>query len=268
MNPEELTNPAIKDIARLVVAQTSPTEMEPDTESIPYVIIGKDQQVQGLEHLLPWPVRKQGSPSFRRLQSFITYVNEHKSEGSRIYVISNTNIVAILDHHGEMPQWGQHRPSYACQNSLEWGTWTKQDRAKMSQKDFCEFIEDNSEDIVGRTDMVELIRSLQINANVDYKSYERGDNGNCALSFVKTTNSRAGEKGEVELPATFIINIPAFEGGVKSNITAKLRFEFADTKLRLWYELQKLQKILNAHTEAVVQQIATATKIVPFYGQP
>lgn len=263
----DLGDEAIQSIAELVrAAQTAETF---GTGGKPCVIISTDQRVECVEHLLARPARKTGNPQFVRCDSFVRYVNEHKNDGSRIYVSGAMCLTAVLDHHADQPEWGQHRSTYAIKHSLEWHTWVAKNGVKMTQKDFCEFIEDNAKDIAGRSDMVELIRTLQVNSSVDYKSFERGDNGNCSLMFVKTSSAKAGEKGEIDIPALFTIQIPAFEGGeAKPPIVAKLRFDMSDAKLKLWYELQHLQQILNLHTDAVVGTLAQATGIAPFYGTP
>jgi uncharacterized protein YfdQ (DUF2303 family) len=261
-----LPDDAIASVAELVRCAQTADSIAPGCK--PYLLIDHSQKVEIVENLLARPIRKLGHPVFCRAESFSRYVNEHKTDSSRIYLTGTTSMVAVLDHHGEEAAWGQHRATYNMKHSLEWQTWVVKSGQKMGQKEFCEFIEDNAKDIVGRTDMVELIRTLQVNANVDYKSFERGDNGNCSLMFVKTVASRAGEKGEVELPPVFTILIPAFEGSETSAIDAKLRFDLSDAKLKLWYELKDLQRILNAHTDAAVASVAQATGINIFYGTP
>jgi len=88
------------------------------------------------------------------------------------------------------------------------------------------------------------------------------------LSFQKIVQARAGEKGEVDLPPTFQISIPCFMGGIMLPMQAKLRFEISesDKKLKLWYELQKVQQLVQEHTKKVVEHVAKATGIEPFYG--
>jgi len=262
---ENLPDDAIKSVAELVTSAQTATSVGDGGK--PFVILNDNQNVQDVEHMLARPTRKTGCPTFVRAQSFMDYVNDHKSEASRIYTTGST-LTAVFDHHWTEPGWGEHRASYSMRSSLEWQAWTGKDRQKMAQKEFCEFIEDNNADIVGRTDMVELVRTLQVNSSVDFKSFERGDNGNASLMFIKTTQSKAGERGEVELPPTFQIGIPAFEGGEKKLLTAKLRFDIGDGKLRLWFELQHVQRTLNEHVDAVVATVAKGTGINPFYGTP
>lgn len=259
----------VTDIEKLVELVQEPNHLD----ATPYVITHNDQQVRDLSHMLPNPPRKKGHPVFTQEASFVRYVNEQKDVTTRIYVPSNLQLVAVLNHHAPQSEkllagWGDHQADLRMTHSLEWNAWTGKDKCRMTQKEFAEFIEDNAKDISGRTDMVELTRTLQVNSNVVYDGWEKDDRGNVELRFQKVVQSRAGEKGEMELPPTFAINIPCFQGGVSMPITAKLRFEISeqDKKLKLWYELQKVSQILIDHTKAVVASVAKSTGIEPFYG--
>jgi uncharacterized protein YfdQ (DUF2303 family) len=257
----------VQDIERIVLAAQDPRSVY----GTPVLVLSQGQSVADLTKFLKVPLRKKANPSFNVADSFVRYVNEHKTASSRIYVPSNLLLVAILDHNSPGPGdagWAEHSASYAMQHSLEWQTWTKQNGTKLNQKDFCEFVEDNAKDFSDRTNMLELVRTLQVNSNVAFNSWEKGDGGNVALSFTKTVQARAGEKGEVELPTSFQINIPCFQGGVMLPITAKLRFDIAesDKKLKLWYELQKVQQMLIEHTKQVVVAVTKSTGIEPFFG--
>jgi uncharacterized protein YfdQ (DUF2303 family) len=266
-SPDSLADDTVQSISLLLEGNQTPATAGDGGK--PFVIVSQTQRVEPVDRLLARPTRKTATPTFFRCESFTRYVTEHKTDQSRIYVTAATILVAVIDHNGtHEADWAEHRATYQMKHSLEWLAWTGKDKAKMTQKDFCEFIEDNSLNIVGRTDMVELIRTLQVNSNVDYKSFERGDNGNSALTYIRTVQSKAGERGEVELPPTFQISIPAFEGGVPATIVAKLRFDIGEGKLKLWYELQQLPRILQEHTDAVVAAVEQATAIKPFYGQP
>lgn len=263
-------NTLVKDIEAIVLKSMETQEID----GVPTVILNADQKVQDLTHLLDTPPRKKGHPKFTQAASFCRYVNEHKEESTRIYVPSNLELVAVINHHQAdstgAPGWGDHRATYAMKHSLEWETWTRQNKARMSQKEFAEFVEDNVSDIADRTNMVELIRTLQINSNVAFEGWEKDNQGNATLRFQKVVQARAGEKGEMELPPTFQINIPCFMGGRAMPMLAKLRFEVSeqDKKLKLWYELQQVERRLIEHTERVVADVEQATGIPPFYGTP
>lgn len=259
--------PIVQDIERIVLAAQIPKYIL----GTPIVTLNAGQTIADLSKFLDVPVRKKGHPIFSQAESFTRYVNEHKTDSTRIYVPQNLLLLAIMDHNSPgtgKPGWAEHRASYAMQHSLEWLTWTGKNAGKMSQKDFCEFVEDNSKDFSDRTNMLELVRTLQVNSNVAFNTWEKGDNGNVALSFTKVVLAKAGEKGEVDLPHKFRIDIPCFQGGVILPITAKLRFEIceSDKKLKLWYELQKIQQMLVEHTKQVVAMVSKTTGIEPFYG--
>ena len=75
----------------------------------PYVVVTTNQRVENIEHLMAKPVRKRGQPQFTRSESFVAYINQQKTAESRLYVPGPCTFVSVLDHHGETPDWGQHR---------------------------------------------------------------------------------------------------------------------------------------------------------------
>lgn len=259
----------VSEIERLVLAAQPHHH---DIHGSPVLVLQNSQHLEILTNLLPHPPRKQSSPVFQQSESFIRYVNEQKTDASRIYLQGDSELLAIFDHHetvaqGGLAGWGQHRALFRARHSLQWANWYNENRKKLYQKEFCEFIEDNRADIMEETDMVELVRNFQANSSVAYEGYEQGD-GSVHLSFQKIVNARAGQKGEIEVPQTFKICIPCFDGGASLEMVAKLRFEICDSdkKLKLWYELQKVQQILKAHTALIVADVAKKTGINPFYG--
>ncbi len=78
-------------------------------------------------------------------------------------------------------------------------------------------------------------------------------------SFVYTEKSPSGavSEGHVSVPAEFLIGIPVFEDGPAYTIRAKLRYRIdrSSGELRLWYELQQLQRVFAKAMEAHVQKL-------------
>lgn len=259
-----MDNEVLLSLQKLFQAQQSPQGQKP------FLILHQDQKVEDIESTLNHPVRKIGNPEFVRSQSFVTYINEHKTDSSRIYAVSNTSFIAVLDHHGKDPAWGQHRATLNLRLSSEWLLWNGSDKKKFGQREFGTLIEDNLVDVVApvSAELLEMVRQFEATSTVEFKSAERDDRGNIALSYVQTIVSRAGQKGQVELPKSFTLRIPAFEGEDPMPLVAKLRFDIGGGKLVLWYELQRVQKILQDHTDLMIDSLSEKTEIEPFYGTP
>lgn len=241
-------------------------------ESIPYLVLRQDQRVHDIEKLMPYPARKRGIFCFTRAESFCRYVNEQKIPATRIFA-TDGKFIAVLDFHEQAddgPSWMEHRAVYTPALSQEWLLWTGNDKKQMSQREFSQFLEDNLDHIDRNTttDLVEMVRHFEANSSVEFRSSELAENGNYSLSFVQTTQTKAGQKGAVELPRGFTLIIPAYEGGSPLPLQARLRFSINEGKLRLWYELHRAKQVLQQHTEDTVQFIATQTEIPPFYGTP
>lgn len=264
----EIKDHDIKSMADLIENQQLPRE--PDGGGMPFVLLREDQRVEDVEKLSLFPSRKKGTASFTRSESFNRFVNAYKDEDSRIYA-SGRSVVAILNHFSaKSPDWGDFRAAYNFPESAQWALWSGSNGKKFNQKQFGQLIEDNLADIVSPTsaDLLDMVRQFEATSSVEYKSFDRGDNGNFSVSFVQTTQSKAGQKGQVELPRSFTLHIPAFDGGEAHPLVAKLRFDISGGQLCLWYELQQVQAAIDRHIESVLADIESSTGIKPFYGTP
>lgn len=239
----------------------------------PVVILPPNHSVALLEHLLARPSRKTGSAIFTRAASFCEYVNEQRSEDARLYVTDPITLVAVLNHHAcesSEAGWQDHRATLKLTKTQEWLTWNGSNLGRKNQRDFAQFIEDNSDDIVQPkgAELLDLVRTIKASQNLECTGDidERG--AQTGASFVLITKTKTGAKGELELPSEFILAIAPYEGCNKIPIKTKLRMEICSPRLTLWYELVKAQKAEKEALENIVAGVEKDTEMTAWYGTP
>ena len=234
------------------------------TEAIHYAIVPNGSKVESL-FTLQYPHGKlahhiQQTVALRDAKSFIKYVEDFRHEYSRIFAEpTRQSFCAIIDYHGALPDYTQHRANFVMTHDDRWKIWTGKDQQAFTQEAFAEFIEDNALDIIrpdGAT-MVEIARDLTAKSDMNFASKVTPQNGQVQFSYTEQIN--AGVKGgTLEVPETFTLKIPIFYGEVPIEIGARLRFRIQGGKLSFFYKLnQPAQKVENAFRKSV-EDIAIA----------
>jgi len=254
-------------------AASEPRRVTP--EDVPFVVIPNDHDVIKLEDTLRFPLRTRAKVQINAADSFIAYVNKHKSDMTALYGLmgEKPSFLAVIDDNQLFcPAWREHQARYACPLSPEWLVWTSKEhngKAK-SQVDFARFIEDNLLDIVEPTaaDMLAVSRTLEAKKSVQFNSGVRLDNGDVQFTFNEETKGTAG-KGTLEVPERFGIAIPVFEGGDKYMVDARFRYRISNGgELTMWYELERPHKVIEHATKEVWAAIAEGTGLPITNGNP
>ena len=254
----------------------NPESAKCSSGSQPYLILKDNQKVEDLERLLPHPVRKRGSVSIDRADSFIRYVNAHQITGATAIYQSTTSagdlqFKAIIDDHeiGDKGQanWQQHKVHFTPKLSREWRIWNEVNERDVSQEQFAQFIERNMPDIAdpaGST-LLEIVRTLESKKNVNFKSGIRLDNGDFSIQYEETSTAKAGEKGTLDIPQIITLSIPVYDGGAPYAIEARFRYRINEGRLRMWYELVRIQDIRDHADNRISEEISAGLPDVPLY---
>jgi len=252
------------------------------SDGIPFVIAktmidGKTtrEDVKSIEHLLPNPIRKTASVDFKRPESFMLYVNAHKIDThTAIYIHErdeNLSVKAVIDDNqvsaNGIAAWGSHLATYTPEVSREWSTWMMANGSPSRQAQFAHFIESNLLDIAqpAGADLLEIVKTLEAKKSVKFKTGVRLDNGDTVFQYEETTDSKAGEKGQFQIPQTITLAIPVFKGGDPYQLEANFRYRIEDGELTMWYELVRPHKIVEHAMETIVKQFIDGIPNVPFY---
>lgn len=218
----------------------------------PFVLLPGNASVHSLEKLLPHPTRTAGTVELRDQKSFVAYVADRKTKGTRLYGTHTPKpgFVAVLNDHQAVEPiagWRDDRATFECPLSREWQTWTAANGKQMTQEDFARFIEDNLPDVADppAADMLEISRSLEAKKKVNFASGLRLSNGQHQITYEETVEGTAA-KGRLMVPETFALGIAVFEGGDRYHVEARLRYRIADGgKMTMWYDLLRPHKVLE-----------------------
>lgn len=227
------------------------------------------------------PRRKRAKVRLHDAPSFTDYVRRHGSlTDSTVwceanYVAGKVAFAAIINDHGEEDQqadWRDHTAHYTPTFSEEWSRWVGKNKTAFSQAEFAQFIEDNLKDVTSAeglptgAQMLEMALSFEANQDMRFKSAIRLQNGGVQMSFVQDDDSQTLAK--MQLFDRFAIGIPVFWNGDAYRVDARLRYRVRDGKLTFWFELIRQDKVLEAATTTLIEQIRTATGSPFFFGEP
>lgn len=231
-------------------------ELQPTEEHA--ALVPEGYRIEDLEQFHDSPRRIRQHVNFHNARDFATYVNRFKDAETTVYAdLDGTRFTAVLDHSGYgIPAWGAHRASYACPHSRSWKTWTSADGKAMRQAEFAKFIEDNLPDVQhpSGSDILTISRTLEAKKKVDFQSGVRLDNGEVQITFNEEIQGTAG-KGTIEVPETFELGIPVFEGGDHYALTARLRYRINDGQLAMWFDLLRPERLLEDAFSNTLEQI-------------
>jgi uncharacterized protein YfdQ (DUF2303 family) len=211
-------------------------------------------------------------------ESFGAYINRFKNSDTLLFAdIATDTIVSVIDYHGAVdkddmtqlsPKLGNHRATLTLPKSLEWQTWNRASGQMMTHVAFATFLEENAVDVknpVG-ADLLELCRDLQVAQNVNFGSSVRmGD-----LTQVNYQKDQdALSKGSIALPQSIMLSIPVYFGEVAVPVTAFMRRQIDDGKLKLGIQLSRAENVRQDEFHRIVDWITDDVEnLTTVYGTP
>lgn len=243
----------------------------PDQPVLPYAIVPEGYEFKNLEELLSDPVRKRGDTNLRDAASFVSVVNDQKSDATRLYsTIDPPSFKAVFNDTAAGPGWRDHTAVYNAPLSPEWRTWVGSSGRQVTQADFAQFIETNLPDIAEPDGAVvlEVSRTLEAKKKVNFASSLRLSDGSTQFTYEEDVQGSA-QKGQLKVPDVFVLAIPVFENGDLWRIEAKLRYRIGDAgRLAIWYELVRPHKVIEAAVKDLREKIAADTGLSILVGSP
>ncbi len=172
-----------------------------------------------------------------------------------------------------LPQWCDHRATYAPQFSTEWNRWMAKNKQRMTQTELAELLEENQSIIVDppAASLLELVQNLDGKNNITCNSLIRLTNGKQKLVYSEDVTLKgqvSTEQGEVEFPSSLTVAIAPFDGGPAYKITCRLRYRIENRRLCFWFECVDVHLIIKECVSEVVKRIHEKTEIEPLMGSP
>lgn len=181
--------------------------------------------------------------------------------------VKDWSIIAILDGiHG----WREHTCTLELRQSPEWCEWRAVDGKLFDQVKFAQFIEDHLSSI-GAPDgahLLEICQTLEARTKVDFKSSVLLANGQRQFRFEETLDAKAGQKGDLTIPAELTLVLRPFIGSDPIAVTARFRYELRDGVLSLGVRLADPERLLEETFDAVVDELRGEVPVPVLHGAP
>jgi uncharacterized protein YfdQ (DUF2303 family) len=240
---------------------------------IPYRV-DSDGNYKPVLELLKHPLDRKGDAVFYTARSFGDYVNRFKNPTTLIFADKvGRKFTALLDHHeagGEgAARLGHFTAQLPLRHTPSWTIWTGSNKKAMSQADFAQFLEDNLPDIAepaGAT-IVEIARTLEAKKNVQFQSSMRAEDGSHHFEYQEEVKGTA-RRGEIDIPDQFTLGLRPFEGSEQYAVKARFRFRIREGALALWYDLIRIDDILDGAFIDEYNKVAAIVKDTPIYEGP
>lgn len=219
------------------------------------------------------PSRKRGRVTVHTGASLAQYVNLHtEGDATAIYAdVQARRIEAVLNGHqagDAFAGWGDHRVALALRSTPEWARWEKHDGKWMDQVTFAEFLDDAAPDIVDplAADVVELARTFQAKANVEFRSAQVLESGERQLTYHETVEAQAGKQGQLTIPDRIEIGVAPFEGSDPYRVACRFRYRISNGDLALGFQMLQRDQVIRDAFDAVLDEIEGSTELTAYRG--
>lgn len=227
------------------------------------VIVPDNCRIDSLEKFANKPLRTRKSVDVSSEKSFVDYVNHFKKDGSVVYFSTSAySMQCVIDHFTpDKPSWCDHSVNYCCEKSDEWQKWSLNDKRKMNQSTFADFLEDSVKDIVDPSGSVLLEIATKFRV---IKKAVFGSAKNLATGEFQFQYSEENQKGTIEIPTKFTIGIPAFENGDGYSIEARLKYRLSEGHLSFWYELINPKDVIKDAFDTIKGRVDESVNCLSF----
>lgn len=210
------------------------------------------------------PRRLTAERKFYDAGSFARYLDRHGLASTEVFAdVQTARVVAVIDASEPSagpatpgdPGWGEHLATLTLTKSPSWLAWTAKDGVLMPQAQFAEFIELNAADVLdpSSADLLDLAQTFEATKAVEFESSERLADGQIRLAYRETVQAKAGQKGDVEIPAEIKLGVRPYIGGPVYGVRARFRYRIdREQHLTLGFVLERPQVTLDAAFEDVL----------------
>lgn len=220
-----------------------------------------------------------GQVTVESLDSLVDYIVRHETGESAIFASSTQNtIAAVLDWHpsGDTDYGGlaRHQAILPFHFSEPWKAWMGINGKAMGQKALAEFIEEYLNDIVAPEPaaVLETVLTLSGKKSANYKNATRLANGDVSLVWEETTEAKAGQSGQLQVPSEITLRLPVYAGCEEQttyDIRTMFRYNIADGVLTFQIKMLGIERIREMAFKSIFDSlekiIAEKAIVSPLY---
>ncbi|MFH7764559.1 DUF2303 family protein [Acinetobacter sp. BSP-28] len=244
------------------------TSLQEAGGKLPFVVVPEGGSAHTFSGLLDRPLQLKQAVRLHTAKDFIAYVNRFADPNSVIFVdVLAGKIQAVLDYHetgvntetnaNAIQRHCEHNAHFNVEKTPEFIKICEKSGVAMSQQDFALFLEDVMPYInqPAAAELYEIVSTLSAKTSVDFKSGIRTDNGQVSLTYNEKIDASAGREGALSIPEQIVFGIQVHRGGSHYALPARFRYRIKDGVLRLWYDLDQLEKAIERSMEDTVDYI-------------
>lgn len=234
---------------------------------------------EDIERAQPNPNRKIGDNTVVDVTSFAAYLTKHGIDATELWGSRDRGTIrAVINAHdgdpasdgpvGDFaddgqpgdPGWGDHTVTLQLRHSDDWNDWTTKNGQWLNQVDFAEFVEDHLPNFGSPTgaEALELAQSFRATQKVEFGTTKHAG-GATTLSYVESTDAKAGKKGDLVFPDKVTLGIHVYDQGKAYALDARLRYRVRAGELLMGYKLDRPRDVLQTAFDDVVTDVQQAT---------
>jgi len=289
------------ELVQKVIDNISPDIAEIDINGVKAAVIfvPKGMEVKSAKTIIDEykikPDRRTGTHTVHRVSSFIALFNRFKAPESVVFAEAsitdnsiNASLTGILDFHpatavNTEASNGGHKLLYKFPISSMFAKWLKTNGEVMDQEEFAVFLEDHIGEISVASsiekesmanlsakfaeplEILSLARELAIYSNETIEQSYKPSSGERKIKF--SVQHKDSNNNEISIPDFFVITVPMFEAGEQQRIIVKLRYRKSSGRIVWFYELYRVDKMLEAAFDQTITEVEAGTEAPLFVGK-
>lgn len=203
-----------------------------------------------------------------RTASMVDYMAKYADADTTVVYVEPAafRATAIIDDSGRR----LNRVTLQLKSTPAWERWHEADRKMLGQVAFAELVEDGITEIASPsgTELLELAQTMQATNNASFRSSRRLQSGETQFAYVEELEASGGKNGELSIPSRITLVLAPFEGAEPRQITARLRFRLAGSKLSIGVILDDIDRFLTEAIDAEIAKIQAAHEALFVWGTP
>lgn len=232
---------------------------------VEYLVTPDNSRFTDMDKYRERPRRLEETVEFFTLESLIAYIIKWQTVHSVMMCgINNKNqMKAILDFHEahNLPSWKGHRALLTAEVTPEWTTWEAGMKARMSQREFVNFLEDNAMDInPQKTPLAPLITQIR-----DVQVNRAGATRAQSSSTRESVDHSAAVEVATGLPEIIELVLKPWQHSARYEVRARPFIHLNPGEApKFSYQLINLNKVREQAYNAAVKEVADATGIATY----
>ena len=254
---DKLENVAVQTIRDMAVAAAgNRTITFAGVEPLDYILIPPGYSMKTMDEYQDAPRRIRETVKFTTVASFAYYVTKFGDPSSLLS--GNMKAKAILNcvldyHRPDGAAWCSHSVELIAESTPAWATWVGNNKQRMSQRDFGNFVEDNAEDVAA-PDLAALLTQIrEVKIGRAGATTSRQTTTEAHTANERTTEVKSG------LPDLITLALAPYQFSPAYKVNARPFIHVDGESISFSYHLVNVERVLQSAFAACVEEVAALT---------